>query len=431
MITYQPAFFQVKIPTHRSLKNLKELPPLEQGLYFHEYLHFLQNLTTLYGASVTWNTYDRIRQVIREVQQASGEIVLPLNGAAVELETAHFNIIKKLTGSKDINDISSVMAEYVLQKITFPQDPLIETAFPTAGLTLIQLHFSHPQQPDITYNFGQTAISESMAYLAERKFFNLNNTSDFPYKVAEKVAIFLYPAFATNSEWLFALCDSALLHPHPGWAYVSILTAMTTEHFIPNNAEGVIDYSLKFYANNDWNIEKQLEYSVTAVLNIIDDIYQHEFFKMTKQWLKAIITNGEKIRVLNPYCMLPIFRDTEGLGNGLGFFINHLGGPHCINGLNERFMILPNGFSSSESAIHPQHLLALWQVHDLLLAGSVPCKLYDICQTDINSIVDNRCKISPWTRSTDEWGCPFVAIWVTLGLNTKRYIKNGIPVILG
>jgi len=51
--------------------NIQNLQPEAQALYFHEYVHFLQDITTTFGLSNSWNTYDRIRQIISLLRNVS------------------------------------------------------------------------------------------------------------------------------------------------------------------------------------------------------------------------------------------------------------------------------------------------------------------------------------------------------------------------
>ena len=91
--TYMPDYFELRLPVQQELVSLKEIPKDIQGLFFHEYIHFIQNLTTVFGLSRTWNTYDRIRQLIVSVQQEDVTIKLPYDGndaAKKQIENSKF-----------------------------------------------------------------------------------------------------------------------------------------------------------------------------------------------------------------------------------------------------------------------------------------------------------------------------------------------------
>ncbi|AZA96097.1 hypothetical protein EG353_11215 [Chryseobacterium shandongense] len=46
---YRPAFFKIKIDLPFEFKNLQELTDGALSLYLHEYIHFIQDISTIYG----------------------------------------------------------------------------------------------------------------------------------------------------------------------------------------------------------------------------------------------------------------------------------------------------------------------------------------------------------------------------------------------
>jgi hypothetical protein len=423
---YIPSYFEIHIPTNSKLDSIATLPDDLQGIFFHEYLHYLQNIATTFGLNKTWQAFDRIRQIISKVQKTDGEIIIPLSADLVEEERVFLEVMGDIAGSKDLN-INTERTIITITAINEVEKESLKKVKPDATVPFIQLLIENAEGKKAEYWLGETAISETMVYLAERKFYDLPPARSFPYEAGYHVAKRIYPP-ATDHEILFALCDIALMHPYPGYAFYSLLMELKKEEFKFSTTEELYPFGYKLFARTGWDIWRTFRESKEGIQKILDIVYGHPAFEATKIWLQTIIELGYTTRMDKEYFMLAIFRDKIGLGLELGKLKEQLGGPNCINNKHERFLSVPKTINDQIHNIHPSQLIILWQIHNYLLMGETnkKCRLTEICNSSEPKIrVDDTCSSSPWEKSRQEELCPYGAAWLVYGFNKKNFVHKG------
>src|SRR5690606_19410716 len=76
----------------------------DQRTFFHEYTHFLQNITGGYGHSHIWHTYDRLRQMVADVQRSADKVLhLPVVNAVTEKQEQLHRIMRAIAGSYKVS----------------------------------------------------------------------------------------------------------------------------------------------------------------------------------------------------------------------------------------------------------------------------------------------------------------------------------------
>ncbi|PSL24075.1 hypothetical protein [Chitinophaga ginsengisoli] len=422
--SYLPSFFEVNIPVADNLSSILEMRPEVQALYAHEYVHFLQNLTTNFGLLRTWNQFDRIVQIINYVRQSGPDIQLPLTGEVIEHEKNNRILLRCLEGSgfRAVPERNS--HDYSIVAVEQRRDPLLDETFAVDYLRHIVLKLQLQDLPEVDYTFGETAIAETMAYLIESKFFQIEAPQKWPYLAGKEFAQFIYPPVAADSELLLALCDISLMHPVPGWAFFTLLTEMAASVAPPTTAEKLIDFARVSYARRGWNIDKQLESARDGVMNRIQTLFNSPFLEPTRKWFENIVYRAADLRDSHYKFILEVYRSNDLFKEGLVDMVVNLGGPHTINALGNRYIIAPHGIGITAEDIHPQKLKALDQVHDMLLmpAAIYRCKLLDICRdSEPADLVDEKCRDRPWERTRYDRLCPFSVLWNYYELDKKRF----------
>ncbi|QJB35920.1 hypothetical protein HF329_33265 [Chitinophaga oryzae] len=430
---YLPSFLRIKIPTKLPLTNLVTLPGFEQGLYYHEYMHYLQDLTTTFGIIKIWQSYDRARQVIVDVLSRTGNVKIPLTGAAVDEQLDYWRFLIRQEGSFrvrpdwKISSLRDIANRYTIKSVLLTPDPLIQQIIPSTNTCHVDLVLSLANMPDETYRFGQNAVAEAMAYLAESKLYSLQKPEHYPYLVAKDLANFIYPHIGQSDELLFALCDTALMHPLPGWAFHSVLTAMNAKGFSGKTGEEVIDFGYEFFAINGWSIQWQCRKAEYSTQHILNQLFNHPYFANSLLWLQTIISRGQALRWANPYFFIELFRQQKRFSPEFFKVWDDLGGPLCINDDGIAFMKEPVNFQHLSDSIHPQHFLVTKQINDLLLKEVIPCSLESICKKMTSPLpVDVRCGHEPWLRAKDNDKCPFGAAWALYGFDKIPFEINGM-----
>ena len=82
--SYQPGFLQIKL-THSFDGGLGRFSQKDLGTFLHEYVHFLQNISTPWGLYMSMVQYQTLANTYAYIQGASQEIELPLQIRTAEL----------------------------------------------------------------------------------------------------------------------------------------------------------------------------------------------------------------------------------------------------------------------------------------------------------------------------------------------------------
>ena len=82
--SFQPGFLQIKL-THSFDGGLGRFSQKDLGTFLHEYVHFLQNISTPWGLYMSMVQYQTLANTYAYIQGASQEIELPLQIRTAEL----------------------------------------------------------------------------------------------------------------------------------------------------------------------------------------------------------------------------------------------------------------------------------------------------------------------------------------------------------
>jgi hypothetical protein len=428
---YTPYYFEIFLDTNSPLTELDKLPVEVQRAYYHEFWHYLQNITTTFGVLGTWQAYDRLRQLLGDLHQQNGVVTLPLYGAVPQEQQNIDAFLRLQAGSGrlpvDINPI--VRNAYKISGVEVVSNQLMKTFFPGQNLGAVQLLIDHPISKGLRYNFGEVAISECMARMAEERHYGpVPGLEGYPYRVAEDLAAIQYPPVANDENSLFALCDVALMHPLPGYAFYHLLLEMRKDKFISSSGEAVTEYCLSKYKIWGWDISKQRDRALKGLHYVIDKLFHDPAYAVTTRWLKTIMVMGHNLRELDPYFALKLFRAKPFTSEMDNIWLQ-VGGPHTINKEWKRAIQLPahlRAIPDFVEDIYPQRLRMVKQYSDLLSKGTVACNSYQICEHSLPPIVDQRCVVAPWERASElNRACPYTASSIIWGLHGREFVIDG------
>jgi hypothetical protein len=414
---YRPSFFSFRLNTTLPINPLDDLPLPFISTYYHEYFHFLQDLTTSYGFHAAWNTFDHPLLLIESIQKGPDDIELPLKD-------------KKL-----VNDISikrSLHLQTMGSKIPSPpvnQDFEINnisiapntdaTNIPTELNLFVRITIQNSDLQESTFWFGSLAVNETMTYIIQSKFFDTSDTPFFPYQTGIFLAEYLSPQFKGNNEYVFALCDVSLFSPYPGKSFYEILVEIEKEEFKIKKAEDIYTFGMEFIESK-YGLWKKFEEAKNGLVHYMSNLFGHEIFKSEKLWVTHIINAGYEMRKNDPTYMLKLYRCEIPFSDLLLSIKDTLGTPEIMNAENLRWFTPPKVLQEKDYTIHALFLLGFNQIQNLLLNNSKSCNLLNHCEGSHTEMpIDQNCTSSPWLKIDQEMLCPFAALWMSFGLNTK------------
>ena len=82
---YKPGFMQIKL-THQFQKGFGDFTIEQLGVFFHEYIHYLQNISTPWGLYMSMVQYKTISETYAHIQSADRIIELPLKVTTPSLD---------------------------------------------------------------------------------------------------------------------------------------------------------------------------------------------------------------------------------------------------------------------------------------------------------------------------------------------------------
>lgn len=417
---YEDSYLVIRLNILDSLEKLRELEKVDQALFFHEYTHFLQNITSVFGRNHIWQTYDRIRQLIAFIQNdSSKDLTIPSKMNEAEMQRKLNRITKHNSGQFGlggyVNDLTAKIESFKISS-----DKELDELKPGNGVRFITLQISDENNNTCDYLFGDIAVSETMAFLIESKHFQ-GEWNNFPYRSCFLFAKHLGLNLDEKPELMFTICDSCLFSSYPGWMFFENISRMVNENFVPENPEDIYEFSFHTARNFYMDVWADLEASKMGINIIIDKLLANEYFKSTGVWLKHILEGGYQARKHNMAFMLQAYREPDLFEGFWKNVVADFGTPHIINRKDERVFSAPIPLKSLEHEIDPIFLLALKQLNQTILSGSTKCELVSICEKSTNGLrVDDRCLNAPWERAKDEMTCAFGALWANYGLSEKE-----------
>ena len=158
--SYQPGFLQIKL-THSFNGGLDKFSQKELGTFLHEYVHFLQNISTPWGLYMSMVQYQTLANTYAFIQGSSQEIELPLQINIADLNRK-WSIINLCRGYYPF----SKKDETLCRKIDCNKDIIIHRTKEQIGsnqFPKITLDISFQDSSMRSIELGADIINESMA----------------------------------------------------------------------------------------------------------------------------------------------------------------------------------------------------------------------------------------------------------------------------
>lgn len=413
---YNPSFLQMKVDANCCLMDLNAISTPHYSTFFHEYIHFLQDMTTTFGLVNVNIVGNRLMHYVKEVETGSG---------------ATFSVSIPITAGH-VTQINKEMQQVYLGQAQIVRGPMAPAAVTVTAVTLVNstVFLPHPYskfldevEVDFTfsgnaykYKLGAIGLMETMANLIQGKFFPSTSAPAIPYNSSELVAQKEYPAIGSNPEFVFALCDICLLDYHPGRAFYHMLQQMKLKAFVPARAEDIYAF---VKAQIKGPAGETLHQIFTArsidAENLYSSIFSTPVFANEQQWLKTVILSARDLRLTTPTFMLNLYRQPNAKSPAFVALLNTLGTPLMFNRNDDGYFIPPATLAALP--IMPDRLSAIMEMFRLFDEGRKHCGLTGFCCTSIAT--DARCSNAPWSRATDTQLCGYGQFWKTWALTGK------------
>lgn len=216
---YLPGFFHISVSTEAT--ELQYFTDKDKSVYFHEYIHFMQNITTghgllrmmfsfhqlcdLFSGIESCNTFDDCYNNYETIIKSSIERQNELKEFLYEEE------LPEIENENDYGEIASIKKSdnELYYKIVFEN--------------------TNSHEKKLEYNFNSCVIEEGMAYILEKNVFpsESEDIPRFPYHVVREVSDHITSRPLTDVE-LIQLCDLSLQTTRPGIDFIENLVKISS-----------------------------------------------------------------------------------------------------------------------------------------------------------------------------------------------------------
>lgn len=368
----------------------KEVSQRDYASFIHEFVHYIQQITTPYG--IKYNNFFNNRLIIyREFISSSDTVVLPIK--LQEVIEPSIQLERKLESRNGSLNFSKGN----IDEIEIEESEVISAENENRAVRIPVYDFENDRIIEDGFQFGYWCIVESMAHLVQ----SLINPELFhptvPYKSAELICSKVRPELKGNTKLLISICYIALFFDNPGSAFFAILNS------VKKNEDGITlfqrymrDYSRSYLGETMPNyrmmhimmndIVKSLETLVGT-----DLIYYKEVFKNCK----AEASSGDSV-LLNILYSKDL-NDTETLTHLIDFY-----GKPAIDSINDD-IVVPFNPETNRPYLENASLISL----ELMVSrfenktNQTLCDRYQICDRDKsdNSAIETSCSNKQWEKT--------------------------------
>jgi len=402
---FYPSLFCMKFGTDKELLNSDE-----EYILFHEYIHFLQDVSTNFGKMNICNFYNKVRQIANIIYKHKDEKVkIPIDLPTDE----YFESIQKATeilrGNTSNIPRGSKSGKFGNEVIKFK-----------AGN--IKAYFLEIKNKK--YYIGSDDIIENMAYLLERIIYGDNSPAPiYPYKTIEILTEQLLPDLCENLVLIIGLCELSLISSNPAQFYFESIDRIHKNNLKVERLDDLIQL-----INNNFSMDYMGEFitPIEAVkkttedaIKFLTDPFKADHFKDVKEWVTSVMINAQIKRLGDPLFITRGLLVPNPRNYFLGLLTAEIGFPPIMNRSQEIFM----KDSSPKNLFLFLTFIEFWEIFQY---GKKGCGLYKGCVGKMkydkeSHKVSAECKTAPWKKCNDYKLCPLSTLLKTWGLNSINY----------
>ena len=388
----------------------------DRGTFIHEYIHYWQNIGTLWGLSSSILRYEMMLKLKEEIA-VRDEVKLPYSISPTERMKRLDSIFR--VGNGFFND-----SQFYGVKIDQTKRIEIRTGAKIVegkNMPVISLIITFENKVTDTLELGAHIIKESMAALYQSLVDPDATHDDIPYNVVKILCKHNYPSLYHNTKLLICCCHAALFSMAPGESLIKLLAKAEKEK-ITDGMQLFSDYI-------DQSTITTPQKKSIPIPDFFDGMVNN-FLEMLKQNLVApldyIKTVLERVRLSNK--MLPLLTvlyeektDCISIENlnaiiswlGIPYIQTHSCGHHNPATATKRAEDIVEGDDSMDVL----ELIALEAMYKFLLGNSSfrCCPLYGMMCSE-SPIAKSECFDTPWLGTP----CAFTVISSPLELDKKN-----------
>lgn len=418
---YMPSMFHLHVHTELPLNNLDSWDDTTLCTFFHEYIHYLQDVSTVMGLYNIYTLGEALSDSVNSIyRMPNGKVHVP-----IAIQPGQNNV------ANNIMVLDETSGDYSLP-YGVDEDTLqvtgkaSEVSKPTnLNGQVVDLHEVRVPFNGGDFLLGSFHISESMAYLAECIVYGakpgvVEPSPNFPYDIVRQLAAFYDPALGNNLPLQFALCDFSLTFSHPAHALVSFMQQYVNEGSTADWMSFVrsLVNRTNVQGTSGINTYKQGILSIAKLaLDSLDKRFKGWNYYDVYQWYHTIIGGVIKKRLDNPLFLTDLVMAGDLKSNDkFKEILGDYGTPVLSDDFNNTYM-----YNCSQIKLKKKRamlLMAAGSITYALIDGEIPCMLRKYCQAD-KRCVSKDCVRAPWKKARRFCPCPYGYLWY--GWKLRKY----------
>ena len=402
---YETNHLHMYVDDDIDLGNLSNMSLSSYATFVHEYIHYIQHVTSLYGIRMS-DMYNRVFSRYRDYIRNNEVIDIPLRlwdtDEDIHQFVIHFNKIEgdKTTGF-NISDI-----EIDKREISIAEKE-------KTAVWIGCYDFDNDKADEHGFLFGHRCVVEGMAHAIQSIINNEIKHNIIPYHAVELIIGKIIPDIVQDKKKVASICLCALLWDNPGIGFFQVLELIKShpDYAVSYNGQEMPFYRLLQRFSNDLKesfkalLGRDLEYYSLVIDNCIIDCGK---------------CHHRLIDFLYDYdiCNRESFREQ---------ILNHYGYPF-IDGRNQSALPLKteNGTQSAYKETAILYGIELIMARLLRADNKKECKRYPICSSTMfiegaKCDATEECLSSQWKKKES---CVFTEALKYFWIKDKEYVDT-------
>lgn len=387
----------------------------DRGTFIHEYIHYWQNIGTLWGVSSSILLYELMLKMKEEITTLE-EVKLPYLISLTDGMRRRDKIFK--IGNGFLND-----SQYCGVKIDQTRRIEIRTksiVFCEKDIPIISLIVTFENGATVTIELGAHIIKESMATLYQSLVDPNATHDDIPYNVVKILCKYNYHSLYSNTKLLICCCHAALFSMTPGDTLIMLLAKAEKEN-ITDGMQLFSDYIDQSTITNSQAKNISIPDFFDGMVNHFCEMLDHNLLAP----LDYIRTVLERVRLSNKMLPLLTVLYEEKINSisieNLNTIISWLGIPYvhtqrCGHHNPATATKKAEDIVNGDDSMDVLELITLEAMYKFLLGESSfrCCPLYAMMCSE-SPIAKPECFDTPWLGDS----CPFTIVSSMLALDKK------------
>lgn len=389
---YNTSFFHIYI-NGEFKDDLEKMSTKDQGTFVHEYIHYIQNISTVYGLRYSDFFHSYILWSERYIKEHES-INLPF----CEKPQQNGYTIGDEIFSHSIGTRSSEIKRSQISYIDF-QDSIIKTSSGKHIHKMILHLYSNEKAKLGEIEFGSLCVKENMAYLYQTFFDKELENDNIVYNCVELICKQVYPEIVYDKRKLICLCAISLFSQTPGLHFFKALNEAKANPKL--NGLQLYKFLLKkWMIKQNENLKEYFLYSLSSFKSKLkDSVGEIDYYGPV---LDLIYKKAEQ----NDYPYLEILYKESPLNmSDIQELISIYGIPYIEDNNKGKGPINDGEQFISKDILVLISIEAV--IKKILYPDKITCTLSKLCSWSEPPLDDIYCDTTPWKR--DEI-CPFKII---------------------